>query len=54
MGKGGIFLATVWRPPMTVVSGGARGCDFYAHSGALKANGKTVLVMGLRLRQTIS
>ena len=31
---------------MTVVSGGARGCDFYAHSGALKANGKTVLIMG--------
>ena len=32
---------------MTVVSGGARGCDFYAHSGALKANGKTVLIMEL-------
>lgn len=31
---------------MTVVSGGARGSDFYAHSGALKAEGKTVLVMG--------
>lgn len=31
---------------MTVVSGGARGSDFYAHSGALKAEGKTVLIMG--------
>ncbi len=31
---------------MTVVSGGAIGADTYAHIGALKANGKTVLVMG--------
>ena len=31
---------------MTVVSGGARGSDFCAHSGALRAGGKTVLVMG--------
>lgn len=31
---------------MIVVSGGALGTDFNAHSGALKAGGKTVLVMG--------
>jgi len=31
---------------IVVVSGGAVGCDTYAHAGALKANGKTVLVMG--------
>jgi len=31
---------------MTVVSGGAIGSDTYAHIGALKANGKTVLIMG--------
>ncbi len=31
---------------MTVVSGGAIGSDTYAHIGALKAEGKTVLVMG--------
>ncbi len=31
---------------MTVVSGGALGSDTYTHSGALKADGKTVLVMG--------
>ncbi len=30
----------------TVVSGGAVGSDTYAHIGALKANAKTVLVMG--------
>lgn len=31
---------------MTVVSGGAVGSDYYAHLGALKAGGKTALVMG--------
>ena len=30
----------------TVVSGGAIGSDTYAHIGALKANAKTVLIMG--------
>jgi len=29
-----------------VVSGGALGCDTFAHAGALKCNGTTVLVMG--------
>lgn len=31
---------------MTVVSGGALGSDSYAHAGAIKADGKTTLVMG--------
>ena len=31
---------------ITVVSGGAVGSDYYAHLGALKAGGKTALVMG--------
>lgn len=31
---------------MIIVSGGAVGSDYYAHLGALKAGGKTVLVMG--------
>ena len=31
---------------MIVVSGGALGTDTYAHAGALKASGQTVLVMG--------
>lgn len=31
---------------MVIVSGGAVGSDYYAHSGALKAGGVTALVMG--------
>ena len=31
---------------MIVISGGAVGCDTYAHAGAIKADGITVLVMG--------
>ena len=31
---------------VTVISGGAIGTDTYAHAGALKADGKTVLCMG--------
>lgn len=36
----------VARSGMTVVSGGALGTDTYAHAGALKADGVSVLVMG--------
>ncbi len=34
------------RSGMIVVSGGAVGTDYYAHLGALKSGGKTVLIMG--------
>ena len=34
------------RAGFVVVSGGAVGCDTYAHAGALKSGGITVLVMG--------
>lgn len=41
--------ARLTRAGITVISGGALGCDSYAHKGALKYASKTVLVMGCGL-----
>ena len=38
--------ARLSRAGMIIISGGAVGCDTYAHKGALKYSNKTVLVMG--------
>ena len=37
-----------------VISGLARGIDTYSHLGAVKANGKTIAVLRMRIRCNIS